>query len=131
MCARFLDLKTKCVLASTQKPYIKSIIGGKNNSPEAAKVSGYAKKKMELSLLPSSTLPSAFIFLPFSDQIMAFTEVIFYDQVDFSHGFIVEFETEEDRKYYLEKDEAHLKFAKGLAVAVQEVGILDFEPGVY
>lgn len=62
---------------------------------------------------------------------MTFTEVVSSDQVDFSHGFIVEFESEEDRKYYLEKDEAHFEFARGLAVAVQEVGILDFKPGVY
>lgn len=40
-----------------------------------------------------------------------------------------EFESEEDRKYYLEKDPAHLEFVASLKDVIQNVRVLDFEPG--
>ncbi len=43
----------------------------------------------------------------------------------------MEFENDEDRKYYLEKDPAHLAFVKSLDGIMQNVRIVDFEPGVY
>jgi len=40
----------------------------------------------------------------------------------YSHGFVVEFESEEDRKYYLEKDPAHLAFVESVKPLVNKVG---------
>ncbi|KAM3415806.1 hypothetical protein BST61_g9315 [Cercospora zeina] len=52
-------------------------------------------------------------------------------QGGFSHGFVSEFESEEDRKYYLEKDPAHLEFVASLKDVIQNVRVLDFEPGKF
>ncbi|EMC95220.1 hypothetical protein BAUCODRAFT_72787 [Baudoinia panamericana UAMH 10762] len=52
-------------------------------------------------------------------------------QGGFSHGFVSEFQNEEDRKYYLEKDPAHLAFVKSLDGLVQNVRVVDFEPGKF
>ncbi|MCJ1482633.1 hypothetical protein MMC06_002799 [Schaereria dolodes] len=52
-------------------------------------------------------------------------------QGGFSHGFVVEFENEEDRKYYLEQDPAHLGFVKTLDGIMERVRIVDYEPGVF
>ncbi|KAF1345381.1 hypothetical protein BDV97DRAFT_360968 [Delphinella strobiligena] len=48
----------------------------------------------------------------------------------FTHGFVSEFQSEEDRKYYLEQDPAHLEFVASLKDIVQNVRVVDFEPGV-
>lgn len=42
-----------------------------------------------------------------------------------------EFQTEEDRKYYLEKDPAHLAFVKSLDGIIENVRVVDFEPGKF
>ena len=52
-------------------------------------------------------------------------------QGGFTHGFVFEFESEEDRKYYLEKDPAHLEFVASLKDILQNARIIDFQPGVY
>ncbi|WPH04959.1 Hypothetical protein R9X50_00785600 [Acrodontium crateriforme] len=49
----------------------------------------------------------------------------------FTHGFISEFANEEDRKYYLEKDPDHLAFVKSLDGLVENVRVVDFEPGKF
>ena len=49
----------------------------------------------------------------------------------YSHGFVVEFESEEDRKYYLEKDPAHLAFVESIKPLVDKVGCCDYMPGVF
>jgi len=49
----------------------------------------------------------------------------------FTHGFICEFQNAEDRKYYLEKDPAHLEFVASLENVIQNVRVVDFEPGVF
>ncbi|KAI9839572.1 MAG: hypothetical protein M1819_002198 [Sarea resinae] len=48
-----------------------------------------------------------------------------------THGFVVEFESEEDRAYYVHKDPAHLGFVKSLDGIVVGARVLDFVPGVY
>jgi len=48
----------------------------------------------------------------------------------FSHGFVSHFANEEDRKYYLEKDPAHLAFVKSLDGIIQNVRVVDYTPGV-
>jgi len=52
-------------------------------------------------------------------------------QGGFSHGFVSRFENEEDRRYYLEEDPAHLDFVKSLDGIVRNVRVLDFSPGVF
>jgi len=48
----------------------------------------------------------------------------------YSHAFISEFQNDDDRRYYLEKDPAHLEFVSSLEGLVQNVKVVDFEPGV-
>ncbi len=43
----------------------------------------------------------------------------------------MEFESEEDWKYYLEKDPAHLEFKQSLKPFAEKVGCLDYQPGVF
>lgn len=52
-------------------------------------------------------------------------------QGGFTHGFVSEFQNEEDRKYYLEKDPAHLEFVASLKDVIQNVRVVDFEPGKF
>ncbi|KAF2236684.1 dabb-domain-containing protein [Viridothelium virens] len=87
VCNRMLGLGQKCVHPDTQKKYIKSARGGRDNSPEG-------------------------------------------HQGGFSHGFVFEFENEDDRKYYLEKDPAHLDFVKDVGTFVQNVRVIDFTTGI-
>lgn len=55
-----------------------------------------------------------------------------YDhQSGISHAFISEFENEEDRKYYLHKDPAHLDFIKSVAGIVAKGQVIDFTPGAF
>lgn len=87
-CARMLALKTKCIHPKKGQEYLKTAVGGKNNSPE-----GLTR--------------------------------------GFDHAFISEFENEEDRKYYLEKDPAHLDFVKYIGKIIDEAQIVDFSPGLF
>ena len=48
-----------------------------------------------------------------------------------THGFVVEFASEEDREYYLTKDPAHLEFGKTNSSKWDGVTVLDYEKGVY
>ncbi|RDW78071.1 stress responsive A barrel protein [Coleophoma crateriformis] len=87
VCARMLALKENCIHPTTSKQYIKSGVGGKDNSPEGI-----------------------------SNGI--------------THAFVFEFENEEDRQYYLEKDPAHLAFVKSIGGVVSKAQVVDFVPGV-
>ncbi|KAL9136277.1 MAG: hypothetical protein Q9175_002508 [Cornicularia normoerica] len=53
------------------------------------------------------------------------------NKADYSHAFVVEFASEEDRKYYVEEDPAHLEFKKSLKELVERAGVVDYTPGVY
>jgi len=48
-----------------------------------------------------------------------------------THAFVVEFDNEEDRKYYLEKDPAHLAFVKSIGAVVKKAQVVDFTSGVF
>ena len=48
-----------------------------------------------------------------------------------THGFVVEFDNDEDRDYYLNKDPAHLSFVKSAGPIINSVKVLDFEPGKF
>jgi len=43
----------------------------------------------------------------------------------------VTFESEEDRDWYVDKDEAHQKFKELAGEAVEDVFVFDFEAGVF
>jgi len=52
-------------------------------------------------------------------------------QGGFSHAFVSHFANEDDRKYYLEEDPAHLAFVKSLETLIQNVRVVDYAPGVF
>ncbi|KAF2741020.1 hypothetical protein EJ04DRAFT_454396, partial [Polyplosphaeria fusca] len=85
-CERMLALRDTCVHPATQKRYIISSRGGRNNSVEGR-------------------------------------------QGAFTHGFVMEFENEQDRRYYIYNDPSHLAFVASVSEIMQNSKILDFEPG--
>lgn len=50
-------------------------------------------------------------------------------QSPYTHGFVVEFESEEDRDYYVSKDPAHQDFAKSVGELMQSAKVFDYEHG--
>ncbi|CBX93092.1 similar to stress responsive alpha-beta barrel domain-containing protein [Plenodomus lingam JN3] len=48
-----------------------------------------------------------------------------------THGFVVEFESAEDRDYYTHRDPAHQAFVQFVGPLVQGVKVLDYTPGVF
>lgn len=56
---------------------------------------------------------------------------MYYVQGGFTHGFVSHFANEEDRRYYLEEDPAHLEFVKSLDGIIEHVRVVDYTPGVY
>lgn len=101
-----LALQDKCVHPTSKQPYVKSHGGGRDNSPEGQQV----------------------VIKPMS--LASSNETDPLEQGAFTHGFVSEFQSEEDRKYYLEQDPAHLEFVASLKDIVQNVRVVDFEPGV-
>ncbi|GAA5963406.1 hypothetical protein JCM3765_003059 [Sporobolomyces pararoseus] len=49
----------------------------------------------------------------------------------YDHTFVVTFENEKARDYYVDKDEAHQKFKELAGVHVEKVFVFDFEAGVF
>ena len=49
----------------------------------------------------------------------------------FQYGFVMEFESVEDKDYYLDADPAHQEFKASLKGFVEKVGCLDYAPGVF
>jgi len=49
----------------------------------------------------------------------------------FSHAFVSHFSSEEDRRWYLEEDPAHLAFVESLTDIIQNVRVVDYSPGVF
>lgn len=52
-------------------------------------------------------------------------------QNGFTHAFVLEFDNEEDRNFYVKQDEAHLAFVAGLEGLVDGAQVLDYTPGKY
>lgn len=101
-----LGLGQNCLHPQTQKPYIKSAIGGKNNSPEGHSV---------------SKAFSAFAFLKALNVL----------QGDSTHGFIMMFESKEDRDYYINEDPVHKAFVQSAGPIIASVRVVDFADGVF
>ncbi|KAF7509339.1 hypothetical protein GJ744_008062 [Endocarpon pusillum] len=88
VCKQMLSLKERCVSATTNKPYVKSIVGGLDNSPEG-------------------------------------------NQAGITHGFVVEFESAEDRDYYVLEDPTHIAFTKFAGEVLANAIVVDFNPGSF
>jgi Stress responsive A/B Barrel Domain len=50
-------------------------------------------------------------------------------QNGFTHSFVMEFESDEDRNYYVHDDPAHQAVIKSMDGIVEKVQVLDFTPG--
>jgi len=87
-CKRMLALKDLCLHPGTMKPYVKSAVGGLDNSPENL-------------------------------------------QNGMTHGFVFEFENEEDRNYYLKTDPSHDEFKASVKDALEHAQVVDFVPGIF
>ncbi|KAI4862867.1 stress responsive A/B barrel domain protein [Hypoxylon rubiginosum] len=85
---RMLGLKDGCIHPTSQKQYIKSLTGGKDNSNEGA-------------------------------------------QNGITHAFVVEFESIEDRDYYVDADPFHQEFKTFVAPFVEKVIVVDYSEGVF
>ncbi|KAL2071285.1 hypothetical protein VTL71DRAFT_12520 [Oculimacula yallundae] len=109
VCKRMLALRQKCVHPTTKEPYIVESSGGRDNSPEGHQV--------VLTLL--------FFFCSLPNAKAKPTPGAF------SHGFVSHFRNEEDRRYYLEEDPAHLEFVASLKDIIQNVRVVDYSPGVF
>ncbi|KAK7183791.1 hypothetical protein DPSP01_004417 [Paraphaeosphaeria sporulosa] len=49
----------------------------------------------------------------------------------YTHGFVVEFESAEDRDYYVDQDPAHTDFKSFAGPHLAGVKVVDFEPGKF
>ncbi|KAJ4297522.1 hypothetical protein N0V90_005414 [Kalmusia sp. IMI 367209] len=102
---RLVLLEEKCIHPTSKKPYIKSFKAGANNSPEGLAV--------------------------FTPCLYRDHPRLILTQDPCTHGFVVEFESAEDRDYYAANDPAHDEFKKFAGELLANVKVLDFEPGKY
>jgi hypothetical protein len=52
-------------------------------------------------------------------------------QGGFTHGFVVEFSSTEDRDYYVSEDPAHKAFVKKNSPRFEDVRVIDYSKGVF
>jgi Stress responsive A/B Barrel Domain len=52
-------------------------------------------------------------------------------QSGITHGFVVEFESAEDRDYYVFKDPTHIAFTKVAGEVLANAIVVDFNPGSF
>ncbi len=121
-----LNLKTQCIHPTTQKPYILNSSGGRDNSPEGMQVYNIQAPFLCFIYLPTE-LPLPLPYLQSSEADPR------SGKGGFTHGFVVEFGSKEDRDYYVSEDKAHLGFVKWVLGEglVQEAKVVDYEVGVY
>lgn len=104
-----LALKNHCLHPTAQKPYIKSSSGGADNSPEGSQV----RLTTSMSHLPQNLTNSS------------------RQKDGITHAFVFEFESAEDRDYYVNSDPAHLAFVRSLDGIIEKVQVIDFTPSVF
>ncbi|KAK2034781.1 stress responsive A/B barrel domain-containing protein [Colletotrichum zoysiae] len=88
ICESMLALRDNCIHPTSNRAYIKSMVGGLDNSPEGM-------------------------------------------QDGITHVFVVEFESAEDRDYYVHKDPAHQAFVEKAGPSILKARVVDFTPGVF
>lgn len=98
-----LGLKGACIHPTSQKPYIKSLSGGRDNSKEGMQVSLSFQALGEATTIRSRS-----------------------EQAGIQYGFVVEFDNLEDRDYYVEKDEAHEAFKNSARPIIEKVIVVDY-----
>lgn len=104
---RLLELKKKCLHPITNKPYIRSIRGGMDISPENMNVRHFPIFAFDLS---EANMPKSHV----------------------SHAFVVEFDSTEHRDYYIEHDPVHKEFRKYLDEVIDASKIIvDFSDGKF
>lgn len=103
-------MKDQCIHPTSQKSYILSAIGGKDNSPEGLQVCDHVSAKGLLE----------------QDRDLVNTQ-----QGVFTHTWVLEFASKADRDYYIADDPAHKAFGSSLTGIVQKVMVMDFAPGVF
>ncbi|KUI60233.1 hypothetical protein VP1G_11214 [Cytospora mali] len=54
-----------------------------------------------------------------------------FGQDGLTHAFILEFEKDEDREYYLKKEPYHKEFVANLKGLIDKITIIDFSSGVF
>ena len=116
-----LNLKDKAVHPTTKKPYIKSVSGGRDHSIEGLQV---CSRSIQASISSLS-----WILLCISD--LSFSANSASVQNGFTHVFVMEFENEQDRNFYVEQDEAHLAVVASLGALVDGSQVLDYTPGKF
>jgi hypothetical protein len=106
-----LNLRENCIHPTTQKPYIKASAGGKDNSIEGLQV--------------------CTVHVSCNCNLVIWTMVVLTAKNGITHVFVVEFENEEDREYYVRSDPAHQAFVKSLDGVIEKAQVVDFTPGVF
>jgi hypothetical protein len=104
--SKFFGLKKSCVHPDTRRPYILSITGGKDISIESLQV--------------PETLGSA---------ITQASDI--HQQNGMSHAFILRFNSNEDRDYYVKEDPAHQAFKDAASAVIEKTLVVDFQEGVF
>lgn len=103
-----LALGTTCLHPTTQKPYILSLTGGKDHSPEGAQVS------------PRPAIGKT-----------SLAEVLTGSQNGITHAFTVEFGSKADRDYYVKTDPVHQAFIKYAGDVVEKAIVVDYTVGEF
>ncbi|EHA56141.1 hypothetical protein MCOR02_005959 [Pyricularia oryzae] len=88
VCSNMVALKDNCLHPASQMPYIKSMSGGKDNSPENL-------------------------------------------QNGIQYAFVAEFESLEDRDYYVAKDPTHQSFVKNAGQIIEKAIVVDYTIGAF
>jgi len=120
-----LALRQNCIHPTTKEPYMLDSSGGRDISPEGHQVVVSPFLSFSFPSPSHSYLPSG---LDCGRKRRKNTND---EQGGFSHCFVSHFASEEDRTYYLEEDPAHLAFKKSLEGIVQNVRVVDYEPGEF
>lgn len=100
-----LALKNGCLHPTTKQPYIRSLTGGLNNSPEGRNVS------------PNREVADAVIANCVEDGL--------------THAFVVEFDNGGDRDYYVKDDPVHQDFINQHAPNFEKVCVVDYAVGQF
>ena len=107
-----LALKDRCIHPRTNKPYIKTSIGGADTSPEELQVL-HPPQLAQHSRVEHTKLTRE------------------WRQDGSTHVFVCEFDSPEDRRYYLEEDPEYSAFAESINGIVERRRVVDFEPGEF
>ncbi|KXX82643.1 hypothetical protein MMYC01_201085 [Madurella mycetomatis] len=102
-CDRFLALRETCLHPTSNSVYIRSLKGGKDNSPEGL--------QFHWHLANPGWSPN--------------------NKNGATHGFVVEFDSVEDRDYYVQTDPTHQAFVNSIGDLVEKAIVVDFVDGVY